>query len=121
MPEHYKGPVKAPVAGVKKIVLVKREHKSLTYQLDGTIDAVIQRLMDLKASTPEGSSLELNFEKVYGCWGDDDTWEVALYDRRIETDNECRIRLQQEEQSVQSTLALKRAQLEQLKKELGEE
>lgn len=121
MPENYKGPVLAPVAELKKIVLVKRPHRSLTYQLDGTIDVVIQRLIELKESTPEGCSLELNFEKVYGCWGDDDTWEVALYDRRIETDQECRIRIQQERQQQINVRAHKMAQLEQLKKELGEE
>lgn len=121
MPEHYKGPVKAPIAGLKKIILVKRQHKSLTYELDGSIDDVIQRLINLKSSTPEGCSLELQFEKVYGMYGDDDYHEVALYDRRIETDQECRIRLQQEEQRVQSALAQKRAMLEQLRKELGED
>ena len=121
MPEHYKEPVKAPDSKQKKEVIVKRKHAGLSYQLDGKIDAVIQRLIDLKDSTPEGSSLELNFEKVYDSWGDDYTYEVALYDRRIETDEECRIRLQQEKHRVQSSLAHKRAQLEQLKKELGVE
>lgn len=52
MPEHYKGPVLAPVAGLKKIKLVKRQHCSLSYQLYGTIDDVIQRLMNLKDVTP---------------------------------------------------------------------
>lgn len=121
MSEHYKGPVKAPDSKQKKEVLVKRKHAGLSYQLDGKIADVIQRLIDLKDSTPEGSELELNFEKVYGRWGDDDTYEVALYDRRIETDEECRIRLQKEKHRVQSDLARKRAQLEHLKKELGED
>lgn len=119
MPEHYNKPVKAPDAELKKEVLIKREYAVLTWQLDGKIDEVIQRLVDLKESTAEGCSLELSFEKVYGMW-DEDTWNLALYDRRMETDQECRIRLQKEDERVESELARKRAQLEQLKKELGE-
>lgn len=122
MPEHYKGPVKAPAPELKKVVMVQRKHQSLTCALSGTVDEVIARLEKLRDTTPEGCVLKLNWENVYAQYpGDEDSQEVMLYDERLETDEECRIRLQQEEHHVQSVLAQKRAQLEQLKKDLGED
>lgn len=120
MHDNYTGPPKAPALESKIKLRLERKYEGLTYQLDGTVDEVIHRLQELKDNTEEGSTLHLNFEKVYGEYGDDDTWEVKLYDERIETDQECRIRMNKEEQAVRTTRALKLAQLAQLKKELGE-
>ena len=99
----------------------ERKFKGLTYQLDGTVDEVILRLQDLKDKTEEGTTLHLSFEKVFGQWGDDDTWEVKLYDERLETEKERLSRLQREEQSIVVARANKMVQLAQLKKELGED
>lgn len=121
MPEHYKGPPKAPAENLKKMVLIERRHQGLTCQLNGTVDEVVARLIKLRDGTPKGSILILSWETVFAQYpGDEDSQELKLYDERLETDDECRIRLQKEEQRVQSNLAHKRAQLEQLKKELGE-
>lgn len=121
MYDNYTGPPKAPDASLKKVIRVKRDYQSFTYSLDGTVDEVIQRLQELKSEVEEGSNLHLSFEKVYGQWGDDDSYEVALYDERIETDQECRIRLQNAEQAVKDKRATQMAQLAHLKKELGED
>lgn len=121
MYDNYTGPPKAPDQKDKIKLRIERMYAGLTYQLDGTVDEVIQHLQNEKDCTEEGSTLHLSFEKVYGQWGDDDTWEVKLYDERLETDQECRIRMQNEKLSLVQARATKMAQLAQLKKELGED
>lgn len=104
----------------KKIVDVKRKYMELTYELSGTIDKVIERLIQLKSTQKADEVLILEYETEYGCYGDSDRQVVNLYDRRVETDVEYEARLQKEEELERQTLSRKRTQLEQLKKELGE-
>lgn len=104
----------------KKIIAVERKYESLTYELCGTIDEVIERLVQLKATQKEGETLVLEYETEYGSYGDSDRQVVSLYDHRLETDEEYQVRLQKEEEIKQQNISRKRAQLEQLKKELGE-
>lgn len=106
----------------KKIVDVKREHAKLTYELCGTIDEVIERLIQLKSTQKEGEVLVLEYETEYAGYGygDSDRQQVNLYDRRLETDEEYQIRLDKEAAAKEQSIARKRAQLEALKKELGE-
>ena len=104
----------------KKTVNVLRKYEALTYQLCGTIESVIKYLVELKATQKEGETLVLEYETEYGSYGDSDRDVVNLYDRRLETDEEYEQRLQKAEEIKQQNLSRKRAQLEQLKKELGE-
>lgn len=104
----------------KKIVDVKRKYAELTYELCGTIDEVIERLVQLKSTQKEGETLVLEYETEYGSYGDSDRQQVNLYDRRLETDEEYQIRLDKEAVAKEQSIARKRAQLEALKKELGE-
>lgn len=104
-----------------KIVDVQRKYEYLTSELSGPIDEVIKMLQELKERTQkEGSILVLEYETEYGSYGDSDRQQVNLYDRRLETDEEYQARLEKEASDKQRSLAYKRAQLESLKKELGE-
>lgn len=105
----------------KKIIDVQRKYEYLTSELSGTIDDVIQRLQKLKAAQKEGSVLVLEYETEYGSYGDSDRQQVNLYDRRLETDEEYQERLNKEAGEKRRQLKFKRAQLEALKKELGED
>ena len=104
----------------KKTVDIKRKCMELTYELSGTIDEVVERLIELKATQKADEVLILEYETEYGCYGDSDRQVVNLYDRRAETDIEYETRLQKEEELDRLNLLRKRTQLEQLKKELGE-
>lgn len=106
----------------KKIVLVPYKHESLTYELSGTVDEVIARLKEAKERLQtEDSVLVLEYEVEHGYYEESDRNVVNLYARRLETDEEYQTRLEQEKVADENRLASKRAQLEQLKKELGEE
>lgn len=105
----------------KKMVKIKRKYEGLTYELCGTIDQVIELLIKLKDTQKEGETLYLEYETVYGSYGDSDSQVVNLYDSRLETDEEYQLRLQREEEIKQQDISRKRAQLEKLKKELGED
>lgn len=105
----------------KRIVRVQRKHEELSYEFDGTVDAAILMLRRLKAETPEGATLYLSYETEYGTYGDPDRQKIFLYDQRMETDEEYDIRLAEEHLAREGKIAQKRAQLERLKKELGEE
>jgi hypothetical protein len=105
----------------KKMVKIKRKYEQLTYELCGTVDQVIERLVKLKDTQKEGETLYLEYETVYGTYGDADCQVVNLYDNRLETDEEYQLRLQREEEIKQQDISRKRAQLEKLKKELGED
>lgn len=104
----------------KKTVDIKRKCMELTYELSGTVDKVIERLIQLKSTQKADEVLILEYETEYGCYGDSDRQVVNLYDRRVETDEEYEARLQKEEELERQNLSRKRIQLEQLKKELGE-
>lgn len=105
----------------KKVLDVLRKYESLTYNLSGTVDEVIERLQELKKECyVEGATLVLEYETEYGSYGDPDRQVVNLYDRRLETDEEYAARLETERLLKERTLESKRAQLEALKKELGE-
>lgn len=104
----------------KKIIDVKRKHQELSYDLSGTVDEVIAVLQRLKDKAPEGAEVILNYDTDYGSYGDRDRDVVFVYDRRLETDIEYGERLAQESLRADQQLAQKRAQLEALKKELGE-
>lgn len=106
----------------KKTVLVPYKYESLTYELCGTVDEVITRLKEAKERLQtEDSVLVLEYETKYGSYEDSDRQVVNLYARRLETDEEYRTRLEQEKAAEEKCLASRRAQLEQLKKELGED
>lgn len=105
----------------KKVIDVLRKHQELTSDLSGTIDEVIERLTRLKEGNPYNSVIVLEYETEHGCWGDSDRQVVNIYDRRIETEDEYTIRLLKEKDERDRSMAFKRAQLEALKKELGEE
>lgn len=93
----------------------------ISYNFDGTIDQVISRLQEIKADQQvSGVELVLSYETEYGSWGDSDRQVVNLYERRLETDEEYQERLTKESEDKERSLAHKREQLEQLKKELGE-
>lgn len=104
----------------KQMVKIKRKYEELTYELCGTIDQVIERLVKLKDTQKEGETLYLEYETMYGTYGDSDYQVVNLYDSRLETDEEYQLRLQREDEIKQQDISRKRAQLEKLKKELGE-
>jgi hypothetical protein len=104
----------------KKVIDVLRKYSALTYQLNGTVDEVIQHLQELKESVVEGSELILEYELEYGSYGDADRHVINLYDRRLETDEEYADRTKKEAVASERALNNKRRQLEQLKKELGE-
>ena len=105
----------------KKTILVRTD-KYLTYEFDDTIDGVIQRLKQLKeAYQTEDNILMLEYETGYGSYGDSDRQQVNLYIKRLETDEEYEARKKEEQSQEEKRLTYKRAQLEQLKKELGEE
>lgn len=106
---------------MKEIIDVKRKFLELTYELSGTVDDVIAMLQRLKEQTPEGSTLILKYETDYGSYGDRDRDVVYLFDRRIETDQEYRNRLDTERLNAERTRQQKLDQLAKLKKELGEE
>jgi len=104
----------------KKIVDVRRQYQYLTSELSGTIDEVIAYLQKLKVECQtEGSTLVLEWETEYD-YGCDDRQQVNLYDRRLETDEEYQTRIDREAVEKERVIARKRAQLEALKKELGE-
>jgi hypothetical protein len=105
----------------KKVIDVLRKYQDLTYDLSGPIDEVIERLTRLKEENTIDSVIILEYETQYGSWGDSDRQVVNVYDRRIETDEEYAERLTKEKDERDRVLAFKRAQLETLKKELGEE
>lgn len=103
----------------KKIVDVRRQYQYLTSELSGTIDEVITYLQKLKADCQtEGSTLVLEWETEYDY--ERDRQQVNLYDRRLETDEEYQTRIELEAAQKERDLSRKRAQLEALKKELGE-
>lgn len=103
----------------KKIVEIERKYEELRSELSGTVDQVIELLQQHKLNTPEGSTLILSFEEVYD-YGDS-YHAVKLYDRRLETDEEYKMRLAQEAEEKENRMIAKRAQLLALKKELGED
>lgn len=103
----------------KKFVDIQREWDRLRYELDGTVDDVIEMLQQRKDQTPEGCTLILSYEKVYDY--DNEYNAVILYHRRLETDEEYKMRLAQEAEEKENRMRVKRAQLEALKKELGED
>lgn len=106
----------------KKTLMVPYKYESLSYQLCGTVDEVINVLKGVKERyQTEDSTLYLEYETEYGSYGDSDRNVVNLYAQRLETDEEYQTRLEQEKVAEESRLAYKRAQLEQLKKELGED
>ena len=88
----------------KKIIDVEREYSTLTYEFDGTVDHVISMLKELNDATPEGNTLILNYETEYGYYGDSDRQVVKLYDRRLETDDEYKMRLAQEAEEKENRM-----------------
>lgn len=106
----------------KKTIDVLCEYEKLSYELSGPIDEVIKMLQDIRdRKQVKGSILILEYETEYGNYGDSDRQVVNLYERRLETDEEYAKRLFSEGAEKENQLAQKRKQLEQLKKELGEE
>jgi hypothetical protein len=103
----------------KEFVDIERTWDHLRFEFDGTVDDVIEMLNQRKLETPEGSTLILSYETVYD-YGDSYN-VVKMYDRRLETDEEYKMRLAQEAEEKENRMRAKRAQLEALKKELGEE
>lgn len=103
----------------KKIVEIERKYEELRSELSGTVDQVIELLQQHKLNTPEGSTLILSFEEVYDY--NYSYYAVKLYDRRLETDEEYKMRLAQEAEEKENRIIAKRAQLLALKKELGED
>lgn len=103
----------------KKIIDVERKYEALRSELSGSVDEIIEMLQRRKLETPVGSTLILSYETVYD-YGDEYS-VVKLYDRRLETDEEYKIRLAQEAEAHENRMISKRAQFLALKKELGEE
>lgn len=98
-----------------------RKYDTLSHELSGTIDEVIERLQALKSTHQNpGSILVLEWETEYGSYGDSDRQHVQMYDRRQETDEEYESRLLEEQKIKAEVLQHKRKQFEALKKELGE-
>lgn len=103
----------------KKTIDVERVYQGLRSELSGTVDEIIEMLNKRKLETPDGATLILSFETVYSY--NEPYEEVKLYDRRLETDEEYNTRIAQEAEEKENRMRVKRAQLEALKKELGEE
>ena len=118
MPEHYTSPVKAPENTLKKKVVPVYKYLDMS-DLCGDLGDVIKKLTSINESAPDGSTFDIYVSLVDDY--DGQSVEVVIKENRLETDQECRIRLQKENDRVQLVLAQKRAQLEQLKKELGED
>lgn len=79
------------------------------YILDGSFDKAISYLQEMKEDY-DGRNVELCYEESY-----DNNNAIFLYEHRLETDEEYKKRLEEEER----LLEYKREQLERLKKELG--
>ena len=101
---------------------IEKTIKEIHYDLDGSIENAIKYLQGLKAEADEkGVEYRLDYTHESGTWGDSDRDIINLIEKREETDEEYQERLKKEEIRKQEDIAQKRLQLEQLKKELGEE
>lgn len=102
---------------MKKKVL-KPLYNTIHHDLDGlTIDQAIERLQQYKTDSYQGKEVVISWENADYS----DNYELALYERRDETDEEEAERLVKEEQQRQQQLERKKLQLAALKKELGED
>jgi hypothetical protein len=98
--------------------VLKPLNNTIQHDLDGlTIDQAIARLMSYKTDYYSGKEVVISWEQAQ--WSDD--YELALYERRDETDVEEAERLVKEEQRRLQQLEHKKRQLAALKKELGDE
>lgn len=106
----------------KKLISIPHMYQgfSLTHELSGKIEDVIERLNVIKNSVPDGIQIRLDYTTDYGYYNDDHD-VVFVYEERLETDEECLAREKKESDEQQERTAQKRKQLEKLKKELGEE
>jgi hypothetical protein len=101
---------------------VEKVIDDIHYRLEGSIEAAILYLQEMKAEADEkGVTYHLDYTKDYGSWGDPDRDIINLIEKREETDEEYQARLEKEQADKAASLDSKRKQLEQLKKELGEE
>lgn len=104
---------------MKKIV--ETQIGRIRYDLDGPIEKAIEYLQELKAEADEaGVTYHLNYETEHD-YGDSEFQVIAVIEKREETDKEYQARLDKEATDAKARLDAKRQQLEQLKKELGEE
>lgn len=98
--------------------VLKPLYNTIHHDLDGlTIDQAITKLQEYKTNYYQG-------KEVVICWEQadySDDYELALYERRDETDEEEAVRLAKDEQQRQQQLEYKKRQLAALKKELGDE
>lgn len=92
---------------------IKKEVTDLTYDLEGPLEVVISRLQELADQYPVA---EISREDR----GYDDEYRYYLDEIRLETDLEFTRRLAREKEFAARQVAYKKAQLERLKKELGE-
>jgi len=98
--------------------VLKTLHNTIQHDLDGkTIDQAIAMLQNYKTDYYAGKEVVISWEQAQ--WSDD--YELALYERRDETDEEQAERLVKEEQYRQQQLEYKKKQLAALKKELGDD
>lgn len=99
--------------------VLKTLHNTIQSDLDGkTLDQAVEFLKGLKNHYyyEENKDVVISWEQA--AWSDD--YELALYERRDETDEEEHERGVKEEAQRQQALERKKKQLAALKKELGE-
>lgn len=97
--------------------VLKTLHSTIENYLDGK---TLQESIDFLKSLQEryqGKEIVVRWEQER--WSED--YELVLYERRDETDEEEKIRIKKEKRQQEIQLEYKRLQLEKLKKELGEQ
>lgn len=98
--------------------VLKPLYNTIHYDLDGlNLAQAITKLVQYQAEYYKGKEVVISWERAEYS----DSYELALYERRDETDVEEAVRLLREEKQGQQQLECKRRQLAALKKELGEE
>lgn len=99
---------------------IQTQIERIRYELDGPIEDAIQYLQNLKDEADSaGVEYILDYTSEFD-YGNVEYQVIAVIERREETAEEIRERLELEEERNKAQVAKKRKQFEDLKKELGE-
>lgn len=97
--------------------VLKTLHNTIQHDLDNlTLDQAIAKLQEF-TKYYQDKEVVISWEQAQ--WSDD--YELALYERRDETDEEESARMAKEEQQRLQNLERKKSMLAALKKELGDD
>lgn len=94
--------------------VITEEIRSVHHDLDGPLSEGIKFLQNMLEQYPD-AVLSWEEDRYYG-----DSYCLYLDNTRLETDSEFNARIKFEEDQAARMLMIKKAQLERLKKELGE-